>query len=168
MRCSPKKAKKVLRRPGSGHTILRRKPSMLKPSSSPRSSLTFDDAMVFWRARERYHVQRFLSSLTLTLFLLEGLSFLLMGRWDLACLVCGMQWGLFIGGRGVLRWSRRRLHAWWHGAVIVLVLSVTLSGCQEMTRGVAHLYGYKGDPYASPCTQESLQAGSCVVKQGGK
>ena len=141
---------------------------MSKNTNHTRSSLTLDDGLMLWRARDCYRAQRFLSSLTLTLFLLESLSFLLMGQWVLACLVCGIQWGLFMGGRRVLRWSRRRLHAWWHGAVIVLVLSVTLSGCQEMTRGVAHLYGYKGDPYASPCTQESLQAGYCVVKQGGK
>src|SRR6266436_8699204 len=141
MRCSPKKAKKALRRRGSGHTILRRKPSMLKPSSSPRSSLTRDDGMMLWRARERYHVQRFLSSLTLTLFLLEGLGFLLMGRWALACLVCGMQWGLFVGGRWGLRWLKRGVRTWWHGAVLVLVLGVALSGCETMERGVARMHG---------------------------
>jgi hypothetical protein len=141
---------------------------MLKHSSSPRSSLTFDDGMMLWRARERYRVQRFLSSLAWTLFLFEGLGFLLMGQWAQGCLVCGVQWGMFVGARWGLRWGWRTLKTWWQGAVVMLALSITLSGCQDMTRGVAHLYGYKGDPYASPCAQESLQAGYCVVKQGGK
>ena len=144
---------------------------MLKPSSSPRSSLTRDDGMMIWRARERYHVQRFLSSLTLTLFLLEGLGFLLMGRWALACLVCGMQWGIFVGGRWVLRWSGRRVRMWWHGAVLVLALSLTMGGCESMAREVVKLHGVKVDPFPGPCAPESVKVGQCVPiaqQQGGK
>jgi hypothetical protein len=56
------------------------------------------------------------------------------------------------------------------GVLVGLLAGSTLVvGCQGMTRAVAHMYGYKGDIYASPCGAESLRAGYCVVQQqGGK
>jgi hypothetical protein len=143
---------------------------MWKPTNAvQRSRLTYDDAMRVWRARDAYRVQTLLSSLVFLVFFLEGMTLLTGGRWAVGLLVVGTQglalWGLC----WLLRRARVWLRAWWHGLVLGLVLSGMLTGCQEYVRAVAHLYGYKGDPYASPCAPESLHVGHCVtVKQGDK
>jgi hypothetical protein len=64
-------------------------------------------------------------------------------------------------------WLLRQAGAWvrgrWHGLVLVLVLCTLCSGCADMALAVARLHGYKGDPYARPCTPASVQAGTCVT-----
>ncbi len=80
--------------------------------------------------------------------------------------------GLGCAAYRVLRWPLRLvwrgMRAWWQALVLVVVLGALLTGCQDMVRGVAHLHGFKGDPYANSCAPESLQAGYCVpAKQDG-
>ncbi len=92
----------------------------------------------------------------------------LQGRWDGVVAIPALfglaRWGL----PWLLRLAWRGIRAWWHGLVLILVLGVLLSGCADMVRTVAHINGYKGDIYESPCAPQSLQAGHCVAKEGAK
>lgn len=45
---------------------------------------------------------------------------------------------------------------------IIFFVSTLVSGCTDVVNGVAHLYGYQGDVYASQCTPESLRVGVCL------
>jgi hypothetical protein len=90
--------------------------------------LSFDDALLLWRAREVHRVQAFFVGLVLLVFLGEVFVFCLVGRWYvglllvgvqwmlLRCLLWGLRWGLWWTGWG-LAWCReratRRLGAWW-------------------------------------------------------
>jgi hypothetical protein len=124
--------------------------------------------MTLWRARDVYRARRGLESLVLFFLVLEGLSFIVRGRWDLLLTIMGFQVAVLWGGRWLLRqawaWARSR----WHGLVLVMLLGLTLSGsslfmgCQEMGRAAGRLYGYKGDPYPGACAPESVQVGYCV------
>jgi len=94
----------------------------------------------------------------------EGGSLLLI----LPLLVIGLAGVLFSAARWFVSRGWRLIRARWPGLVLVLALGVLLSGCADMVRTVAHINGYKGDIYESPCAPQSLQAGHCVAKEGAK
>jgi len=53
--------------------------------------------------------------------------------------------------------------------LMLFILSLGMSGCESMSRGVARLHGFQGDPFPGSCAPESVQTGQCVaVKQGAK
>jgi hypothetical protein len=138
-------------------------------NGAPRSPLTLEDGLTLWRARDIYRARRFVRSLVITVLLLETLAYASMG--DGAGMLTVVP--LHALGLWGLAWMLRRAATWiragWHWLAMLLLLSLAVSGCQDMTRGVAHLYGYKGDIYANPCTPESLYVGHCVTtKQGAK
>jgi hypothetical protein len=144
----------------------------------PRTPLTLDEGMMLWRARDAYRAQGCLWTLVYGVLGLQAVGYLLEGRWAQGGAIVGMQalvlWGLcwvLRRGRQALWWgidrARSQLHTWWYGLLLVLVLSGLCTGCQDITRAVAKMYGYPGDPYASPCLPQSLQAGYCVTAQQG-
>jgi hypothetical protein len=67
----------------------------------------------------------------------------------------GLWWGAL--------WAQGHLRHWWHSLVLLVALSMLLSGCTDVVRGVAKLHGYKGDIYEQPCPPESLSVGHCVT-----
>jgi hypothetical protein len=134
-----------------------------------RSPRTFDDAMQVWRAQQAYRVQTWLYALVGVPLVLFPLSHLLQGHWASALGIVGAEVGTLWGVRWLWRRGRQWVRGWWQALALALVLSLSLSGCQDMARGVAKLYGYQGDPFPGPCAQEaSIKAGTCIPpKQGG-
>ncbi|SRR5712691_321141 len=139
-------------------------------NNGPRPGLTYEDARMFWRARETYRARSRLQSVVVVLILLQGLVFLSEGHWGTALLVMGGQvlglWGIL----WLLRCGERVGRNWWRGLVLGLLLGLSLStsGCESYTREVARLAGFKGDPLPGPCATESVQVGYCVpMKQQG-
>jgi hypothetical protein len=120
--------------------------------------------MQVWRAQQAYRVRTCLGALIMIPLGLLPLSHLLQGHWGSALGIVVVEVGTLWG----LRWLGRRVRGWWQGLAVLVVLSVSLSGCQDVVRAVANLHGYQGDVYASPCAPESLQAGRCVTKEGEK
>src|SRR5262249_48984590 len=153
---------------GSGRRALKEKLHMLKRMDRrPSPRLTYEEARLIWAARDAYRVERLVTGLLLWL-LVPCVVALLQGRWDLALVFAGayagLRWGVpwlvtrciwavRLGGR----WLKQRIWAW----LPLALICVGLSSCQTLTREVAHLYGYKGDIYASPCLPESLSVGFC-------
>ena len=70
--------------------------------------LSFDDALLIWRAREVHRVQAFLRGLVLLVFLGEVFAYCLVGRWDFGLLLVGVQWVLLRCLLWALRWA-----LWW-------------------------------------------------------
>lgn len=139
------------------------------PPHGSRSPFTLEDGVTFWRARDVYRVRRGLYSVVILFLLVETFGFAARGRWDLVLTVVGFQ----VGTLWALAWLLRQAWAWvrgrWHGLVVILMFCTLSSGCADMALTVARIHGYKGDPYASPCTPASFQAGTCVTtKEGGK
>jgi hypothetical protein len=128
----------------------------------PRSRLTLEDGMTLWRARDVYRVRRGIEGFVILFLLLEALSFLGSGRWDLLLTILGFQIAVLWGGRWLLRkawtWSRTR----WHRLILVILLGATLGGCESMAREVVKLHGVKVDPFPGQCAPESVQVGYCV------
>jgi len=91
--------------------------------------LSYDDALLLWRARAVYRVQAVITGLVILVFLGELVSSFLLGFWVYGLLIVGLQWTLLRCLRWVLRWilwwTRRRLAwcleqgkvtriTWWH------------------------------------------------------
>src|SRR3989442_1179546 len=99
---------------------------MFKHSTTPRNhgrqrSLTFEDGLTIWRARDTYRVQTVVYGILGLVLLVPPLVHLLAGEWGSACGVIGLE-VLVIAG---IRWLWRTLRAWsrarWHGLVLVLM-----------------------------------------------
>ena len=117
--------------------------------------------MTLWRARDVYRARRGLKEWGILFLLLQVLMFVTCGRWDLLVEVVGSQLALICTAAWLLRKAsvggRTRSHVLLLG---VLLLGAMLSGCQDVTRVTAKMYGLP-DPYApTPCA--TIQAGRCV------
>jgi hypothetical protein len=129
--------------------------------------MTYEDAMVFWQARDAYRVQTAWMVLCGMAFGLPFVLLLTHGHWVKAIGILGLwwlvEWALPRGLRWLLwqmqdgarwagRWSLEKAWRWWLGRlVLVVVLSGLLTGCQPMACGVARLYGLHGDPQTGLC-----------------
>ena len=132
----------------------------------PPSPRSLDDGVRIWRARDVYRARRAVRSLVETLLVLEGLALAGMGLWNTALLVVGLQGLALWGGAWLMRQAGHWGRTWWRSLGVVLLVSVSLSGCETLIRENAKLHGIKGDPFPGPCAPESLQAGRCLaVKQ---
>jgi len=163
-------------------------------TSTPPPRLTSEEAERIWQAKWAYDWHNTGLALIALFMLFElGLAAVQGAFQQRLLVVCG-QIGVLLGLRWAVRVSTRWAgRAWrqflrWYahrqrqqrvqrgtlhhpGAVLILALvcGLTLTGCKDMVRGVAHLYGYEGDPYAHACAPESLEAGHCIpVKQGAQ
>ena len=108
-----------------------------RPSPRP-----FDDTMQVWRAREAYRVQTWLEALIIIPLGLLPLSHLLQGHWGSALGIVVAEVVTICGLRRVWRLGRQWARGWWQGLALLVVLSVSLSGCQDVVRAVANLHGY--------------------------
>ncbi len=135
----------------------------------PRPRLTYEEAEIIWKARDAHRVREVLWAVVLFGFLLEGLPALVEGDVWRTLALLGFQLAILLGLRWVLRHGLRGLRTWWRGLVLVVVLGMMLTGCEQYARAVARLYGYTGDPFPGPCAAESIHAGRCIQRQqGGK
>ena len=75
--------------------------------------LSFDDALLIWRAREVHRVQGFLVGLVTLYVVLTLFTFLVMGRWYIGVLILGCQWAIWRALRWGLRWALRQGRRWW-------------------------------------------------------
>src|SRR5439155_26394172 len=116
--CSRRKAARGSRRPGYGHTSMRRRQRMSKTTHDRAPArLTYDEAKMIWRARDAYRVESVLVGLVLVVFLLEDLPFLVMGRWDKGLIMGAVQGGTLWGVGWLLRQARRWVRGWWQGGM---------------------------------------------------
>jgi hypothetical protein len=102
----------------------------------------------------------------------EACTFGAEGRWLHGLLLIGLQMGMSYGVYSLLRMAWRGMRQWWHGLFLLVLCALCLTGCQDMGRGLAKMYGYQGDPFPGACQQDaSLKAGQCVpvtqAQQGG-
>jgi len=123
--------------------------------SPPR--LTYEEAMMFWRARDLYRMERTGYGVLGTLWLLMMGAAVLRGRWDGVVALLLLPILLLWGVPWLLRLAWRGLRAWWRQLVLAVMLVGLLTGCEESARAMARLYGFQGDPCPGPCAAERVQ-----------
>jgi len=139
----------------------------------PPARLTLEDGITIWRARDAYRVQNFLYALVTLVLLIDVAGLLVTLHWTKALLMGGLHagvlWGLLWVLRGVLsgiRWglagliTRAQLgvRSWWHGLVLVVLLSGALHGCVEAYKTTARIYG---------CDPVAIEHGYCTMPTEG-
>ncbi len=130
--------------------------------TQPPPRLTYEEAMMIWRARDAYRVQRFCGSCLAVPFVLMVMVTAFKGRWDGVLALVVLQGLALWGVPWLVRLAWRGIRGWWRQLVLAVVLIGLLTGCQAYARTVARLYGYTGDPFPGPCAAERFQVGHCV------
>jgi hypothetical protein len=131
--------------------------------SPPR--VTYEEAMMFWRARDLYRLERTGYGVLGTLWLLMMSAAVLKGRPDGVLALLFLPILVLWGVPWLLRCLWRGLRAWWRQLVLAVVLIGLFTGCEESARAMARLYELKGDPFPGPCAAESVQVGDGVPIQ---
>src|SRR5262245_51038412 len=91
----------------------------------------------FWRARDAYVARSMLTTLGISLLLVQLVPCLLVGSWQVGISLVALELALWYGLTLAVRTGCRWFRAWWVGLVLVGMLT----GCAEIHRRTAIIAG---------------------------